>query len=906
MLRYLFGFLFVFLCFSAEATHNRAGEITYRHIEGFTYEFTITTCTKTSVIADRQWLKINWGDVPVGQILDSLERDPNIQFVPGQDAQINVYKGTHTYSGPGEYLIQMADPNRNEGIVNIINSVDQVFCVQSLLVINPQTGHNNSVQLLNSPKEQACLNRLWEHNPGAFDPDGDLLIYSLVTPLGQDLDDPLDGYNEPILGYELPDEATDDTGDTFSIDPVTGTVTWDTPSWPPGEYNCAILIEEWRDVNGVLVKVGHVVRDMQILVENCPNNPPVFVQEQDVCIEAYSVFQMEVSASDPDGDQLVLDAVGGPLSQVEHLANFAGDKDGTGEFTWTPECEEVRAAPYQVVFTATDFSSSVDLVDIMTMNITVVAPPVENPVAEPSGNSINLSWDPSICEGVLSENEIENGSYKIYRRQGTYGFDPSDCEVGVPEYTGYELIGTVAGLDNTFFTDSESIFFGNEYCYMVVTCFEDGGESYASEEFCASASKDLPVLTNVDINTTDDTNGEVYIGWSPAAELDTEIFPGPYRYELFYGEGYAGATELIYSSDSDANLFNGDTTFVHTGINTRTTPLNYSVALYSGEDLVGFSSNASSIFLELEPGDEQMTLFMNFSVPWTNNSFEIYRRLPGEADFTLVGTSEDPVYTDMGIPNNEETCYYVRGIGAYDYEFAGTIDPIINDSQETCAFAVDLTPPCAPVLTIDPQCEDEIATLTFTNPNNSCEETSDAEIYNLYYAPTEGEELTLFATLEGPATDSTFIWNELGDIGSIAGCYAVTALDSLTLDLEGNLVRNESERSNIVCIDNCPLYFLPNVFTPNNDGVNDVFSAYPYRGIEDVDFKVFNRWGVLVYQTDNPSIEWDGTDLETGEICSDGTYYYTVKANTLRLSGIVEETFSGTITLLDGTNPLKE
>ena len=41
---------------SLHATHNRAGEVTYRHLTGNTYEVTITTCTKTSVIADRDWL----------------------------------------------------------------------------------------------------------------------------------------------------------------------------------------------------------------------------------------------------------------------------------------------------------------------------------------------------------------------------------------------------------------------------------------------------------------------------------------------------------------------------------------------------------------------------------------------------------------------------------------------------------------------------------------------------------------------------------------------------------------------------------------------------------------------------------------------------------------------------------
>ena len=892
------------LGFGAQATHNRAGEITYTHVQGFTYEFVITTCTKTSVIADREWLKINWGDVPFGSTLDSLQRE-SIQSVPGQDAQVNTYRGTHTYSGPGEYLIQMADPNRNEGVHNIPNSVEQEFCVQSLLIINPQTGNNNSVQLLNPPKDEACLNKLWEHNPGAYDPDGDLITYSLVTPLGRDLE-PFDGWNDPVVGYTFPDEATENEDDTFFIDPLTGTVTWDVPSWPTGEYNVAILIEEWREVEGTLIKVGHVIRDMQILVQNCPNNPPIVEQLPDTCIEAYTVLNLNMEANDPDGDQLFLEAIGGPLTQVEHPANFTAFSNGTGTFNWTPECAEIRAAPYQVLFKATDNSSTVDLIDYMTMNITVVAPAVENPSAEPDGNSIILNWDSQLCTDILPNNEIDDATYKIYRRLGSYGFEPGDCELGVPEYTGYELIGTVEGLENTSYVDTDGLFFGGEFCYMIVTCLEDGAESYASEEFCANILKDRPVLTNVDVNATDEENGEIYIAWSPAADLDTENFPGPYYYELYHAEGFSGASELIYTSDPNADLFNGDTTFVHTGLNTLTTPHVYRVNLWSGEDFVGSSAEASSIFLELEPGDEQMTLLINELVPWANTSYDVYRKLPDETEFTFLITIEDLLYTDEGIPNNEETCYYVQATGSYPIEGSATVDPILNDSQEACAFAVDLTPPCPPELTIEPICEQELAVLSFTNPNNACEKTSDSEIYNIYYAPTEGEDLTLFATLPGPATDSTFVWNEIGEIGSVAGCYAVTALDSLTLNLEGELIRNESEFSNVVCIDNCPYYFLPNVFSPNNDGVNDVFKAYPFRFVEDVEFRVFSRWGQLVYETNDPNINWNGTHFETGEVVADGTYFYTVKANTIRLSGIVPEEFSGTITLLDGKNPLTE
>ncbi|WP_339904843.1 gliding motility-associated C-terminal domain-containing protein, partial [uncultured Cyclobacterium sp.] len=96
----------------------------------------------------------------------------------------------------------------------------------------------------------------------------------------------------------------------------------------------------------------------------------------------------------------------------------------------------------------------------------------------------------------------------------------------------------------------------------------------------------------------------------------------------------------------------------------------------------------------------------------------------------------------------------------------------------------------------------------------------------------------------------------------------------------------ESEPSNIVCIDNCPYYELPNVFTPNGDNINETFQAFdnPYakcpRFVEAVAIKIYNRWGVLVHEynsaqasENNIFINWDGKDQNGNDLPS-GTYYY--------------------------------
>ena len=76
--------------------------------------------------------------------------------------------------------------------------------------------------------------------------------------------------------------------------------------------------------------------------------------------------------------------------------------------------------------------------------------------------------------------------------------------------------------------------------------------------------------------------------------------------------------------------------------------------------------------------------------------------------------------------------------------------------------------------------------------------------------------------------------------------------------------------------------FLPNAFSPDGDGNNDVFYVLDSKGgLEILDFKVFNRWGVLVYENPGrcnvigePDCGWDGTF--GGEQAENGVYVYVV------------------------------
>ena len=150
----LISFLFLIIV-NGFATHERAGEIVYKHIDGLTYEVTIITYTYAPSLADRCELELKWGD----GTFSILQRNngppiPNCPYggeIVGDDIKMNFYTGVHTYGGNGVFRLSVEDPNRNEGVVNIPNPLSTMFSIKTIMKIDPTIGYNNTPLLLNPP-----------------------------------------------------------------------------------------------------------------------------------------------------------------------------------------------------------------------------------------------------------------------------------------------------------------------------------------------------------------------------------------------------------------------------------------------------------------------------------------------------------------------------------------------------------------------------------------------------------------------------------------------------------------------------------------------------------------------------------------------------------------------------------
>jgi len=822
------------------ATHNRAGEITYRQISDLTFEVTIITYTATGPgwTADRPELEVLWGD-NTSNVLPRVEE----VFLPDYYKR-NKYVGIHTYPGPGIYVIVVEDPNRNLGVSNIPNSVNTVFSITTTMLINSTIGTNSTPVLTQPPVDKAAVGQLFVHNPGAFDADGDSLSYKLTTCRAEN--------GEPISGYTLPEASV-----SLTINEVTGDLIWNTPV-SPGVYNIAMLIEEWR--NGI--KIGSIIRDMQIEVYDTDNVPPIITTASDICIEADSLLRLTITATDANNDLISLTANGAPFVISGSAASFTQTVSepgyAEGEFIWQTFCDYVREQAYPLNIKAEDDSSPISLVDIKSIAISVVGPAVKDMQISSTTLSIDINWTANHCLNVTG--------YNVYRRISPSGFIPDFCEVGVPEETGYVKIAEIEGINETHYSDNTASQ-AHEYCYLVTAVFPDGAEGYASEEVCATLIRGIPTITNVSIISTDTNDGEIYIAWSKPTQIDIGTAPGPYQYVLYRSEGYFGANLVEIETFDDIN----DTIYTDAGLNTKDKPFSYKVEFYNNEPgnrfLIGSPHIASSIFLDFNQMENALKLIFNKNVPWVNSEYSIFRYTEETSDFDSIASSNIDEYIDMGLINGKEYCYYVKSTGSYSTE--GIIDPIINYSQINCAEAIDTTAPCPPILSAQSFCDSVYNYLTWIYPD-SC--YNDVLNYKIYYNPYLDGDYELLETLNA----LTFDFKHIPTLG-MAGCYYVTAIDSFN---------NESAFSNIICLDDCTYYYLPNVFTPNGDNINDYFRPLePYYFVEKIDIQIYNRWGQLMYQTNDPDILWNGTNYRNGKVVSDGVYYYICDVYERRITG---------------------
>lgn len=119
--------------------------------------------------------------------------------------------------------------------------------------------------------------------------------------------------------------------------------------------------------------------------------------------------------------------------------------------------------------------------------------------------------------------------------------------------------------------------------------------------------------------------------------------------------------------------------------------------------------------------------------------------------------------------------------------------------------------------------------------------------------------------------------------------YRVTAVKKLNNQILS--VSNEVE------VTPASTFYIPTAFSPNGDGLNETFGIIG-EGITEYSMQIFNRWGELIFESNNTASQWDGT--YANEKVQTGVYVFKVIAKGTSDNGKYKKTFNqnGTVTVV--------
>lgn len=265
----------------------------------------------------------------------------------------------------------------------------------------------------------------------------------------------------------------------------------------------------------------------------------------------------------------------------------------------------------------------------------------------------------------------------------------------------------------------------------------------------------------------------------------------------------------------------------------------------SAYDTVHICYNESFDFMGnmlAEPGDYVDTLPIQFGDVMCDSILHLHLTKGDEVSVELGN--------DRYFCSSEATEYVLNAGGDFFYEWStGETERMIT-VNETNTYHVTVSD--------DHDCtaSDSISVTFETTPT--------VQILNQTENFCDGYTAELYA--DGNAEN--FLWST----GNSEQAITVHAPGSYSVE-----ARNGECRSIATChIEDCAYeFYLPNAFTPNGDGLNDVFYLNNTEDIVEFDICIYNRWGELVFHTLDPNFGWDGT--RNGNIVPDGVYNYVIK-----------------------------
>ncbi len=479
---------------------------------------------------------------------------------------------------------------------------------------------------------------------------------------------------------------------------------------------------------------------------------------------------------------------------------------------------------------------------------------VTNTLSAPQVISVNPSTVTSCIGSAVTATAISNTTLNI----NWYS-----------SYTGTTTVATGSTVSFTFTTPGT-------YTYYAGTC---PGITRASVIITITPTPTITVNSATICNGNSATltaNGAATYTWNTGANTNSIVVnPSTNTYYTVTGSnGICSSTQTaqvivntnptitvnsatICSGNSATLTANGSTTYTwNTGANTNSIVVNPSTN--TNYTVTGESNNCSSTQTAI------VYVYITPSLSITSNSYNICKN-------SCITVSYSPnTFTNVlfdygdgsGLSNSSTYCYTITG--SYSISASGTYtNGCISSSSTSLVNVSD-----GPVAVFN------VPSVWYVNsPIQITNNSTGASLYNWTF--NDGNTLITYST------NISYTYSNPGTY-----CIVLTAIDTANLC-------NDTTTKCILIEDNFEIK-IPNIFTPNGDGVNDVFIVNA-RGIKDFYCEIYDRWGILMYAWDDVKSGWNGYTKNNTKVPT-GTYYYLIRC-TLTDETIKE--FKGYLTLLE-------
>jgi gliding motility-associated-like protein len=729
---------------------------------------------------------------------------------------------------------------RNNTTINILNP--QMNGTTLTVRIPPTALCNNSPTFSGDPGMALCLGLPYSFQNAATDSDGDSLSYHLLTPfLGGSTADPIPVPDPPpynTINWNAPYSLNDVLGGLppLEVNPVSGMVTAN-PN-VPGQFALCIGVREYR--NGLML--SEVRRDFQLNVVMCIADVPP-VMDAPVGPEPVTDVMLFYAGlpncytfdiSDDPLNFLVFTAEGQIFNDPQNPASFNGAGYGNvqGRLCWTPDCSQ--AGFESLVYISTNDNNNCPGPNYTrdTFRIRVIPPPVMSPVlrcvSAEALDQIQLQW-------ITPDTVPGFARYEVIRSSV---LNPQ--EISIASLT-----------DSTVkvFNDAAPGLWAERPIYRIQTYYN------CPQDDLALPGNAVQVLAP-QVQSRGSVEAEIqWANWQGWEGATFDVFSVPNEENL--ASGWAG-NSYIYQDCDYLGAFRIQTQDPISGCIARSIPTE-TIRMFI-DPPGGLKACAASVL----PNNAGIEVSWLPAVVDPDFRLVLMRKNPGDAEFVTIGypASDGLQFTDTDSVSDQGPVGYKI---AYENP-CGTISGISDPVYST-------------FLKVKPDGDGFLLNWTETQVLGGIFE------YEILIREDErSESLWLskgrVAEMEFPQYRDPEILNSREKY-----CYRIRTYGSID-------ACQREVYSNTACERPDALVLVPTAFSPNGDGVNDLWFVQGYS-IETLRFQIYDRFGEMVFEGLEKASAWDGT--RKGKASPEGVYMYTLTAK-----GHREEIFQkhGTLMLI--------